>query len=77
MTPKEFKKRWESDKMGGGITNEDVAKCYIEWGLGSSPYTKTVEYVIWRVCEYADTNDKKIWENRTTIKKNGKEGLND
>ncbi len=25
MTLKEFKKRWESDKMGGGITNEDVA----------------------------------------------------
>ena len=64
MTREEFKKKWESNEDGGGITNEDVANCYIEWGLGNSPYTKPIDYVIWRVCESANTNDKKYWEKR-------------
>ena len=71
MTKEEFKKRWEKDETGDGITNEEVAKCYIEWGLGSSPYTKPINYVIWRVCESANTNDKDFWHEEY-IK--GKEG---
>lgn len=61
MNKEEFKKRWESNENGGGITNEEVAECYIKWGLGSSPYTKTINYVIWKVCESANTNDKEFW----------------
>jgi hypothetical protein len=64
MTKEEFKKKWESDDDGGGITNEDIASCYIEWGLGRAPYSQTIDYVIWRVCESANTNDKKYWEKR-------------
>ena len=64
MNKEEFKKRWESNENGGGITNEDVAKCYKNWGLGNSPYTQTIDYVIWKVCDYADTNDKEFWKER-------------
>lgn len=64
MTIEEFKKKWESNAIGGGITNEDVARCYINWGLGTSPYIKTIDYVIWRVCESANTNDKELWKSR-------------
>lgn len=64
MTKEEFKRRWEKDEKGDGITNEDVARCYIEWGLGKLPYTKTINYVIWRVCESANTNDKDEWKQR-------------
>ncbi len=28
MTKEEFKRRWESDENGGGITYEDIATCY-------------------------------------------------
>lgn len=62
MNKEEFKKRWESNENGGGITNQDIAECYIKWGLGTSPYTKPIHYVIWKVCEYANTNDKNEWK---------------
>ena len=32
MTKKDFKELWESNDDGGGITNQDVANCAIEWG---------------------------------------------
>jgi len=64
MTREEFKKRWESDEKGGGITNEDVANCYKDWELGGSPYIKKINYVIWRVCDSANTNDKEQWRKR-------------
>lgn len=53
MTKEEFKQKWESDENGGGITNQDIARLYTEWKLGTSPYIKTITYVIWRVCEEA------------------------
>ena len=46
MTREEFKKRWESDDEGGGITVDDCADCYVAWGLGSYPKTKRVQDVI-------------------------------
>ena len=46
MTKKEFKKRWESDEHGGGITLDDVADCYKEWGLGSQPRCKPIPEVL-------------------------------
>lgn len=63
MTKEEFKQKWESNENGGGITNQDIARLYTEWKLGTSPYTKTITYVIWRVCEEANTNDKSYWQN--------------
>ena len=64
MSEEEFKKMWESDETGSGITNEDIAICYKEWGLGGSPYTKSIDYVIWKVCEHANTNDKELWKHK-------------
>ena len=29
--------------------------------LGDKPYTKKISYVIYKVCEAADTNDKDGW----------------
>lgn len=62
MNKEEFKKRWESDESGGGITNQEVADCYINWGLGKTPYIHTINYIIWKVCEAADTEDKEFWK---------------
>lgn len=33
MTKAEFRKRWESDDNGGGITYEDIADCAVAWGI--------------------------------------------
>ncbi len=32
-TKEEFKKMWESDENGGGITFDDIIECALEWGL--------------------------------------------
>ncbi len=37
MTKQEFKKRWESNDEGGGITFEDIADCAKEWGISRTP----------------------------------------
>lgn len=54
---KEFKKRWESNDNGGGITYEDIANCYKQWGLGSSPKAKPMYTVRYHVLIAANTND--------------------
>lgn len=37
MTKTEFRRRWESDDEGGGITFDDIAECAIEWGVDLIP----------------------------------------
>ena len=46
MTKEEFKRRWEKDENGDGITNDDCADCYEAWGLGSKPRCKPMRSVI-------------------------------
>jgi hypothetical protein len=57
MTKKEFKKRWEQDENGGGITYDDIADCYVNWRLGTSPKTKPILLVRYVVLKAANTND--------------------
>ena len=36
-TKEEFKRLWESNDQGGGITYDDIADCAKDWGLYSNP----------------------------------------
>ena len=45
MTKEEFKRRWDSDERGGGITFDDIAECAKAWGLYSKPKTVKIEEV--------------------------------
>lgn len=36
-TKEQFKKLWDSNDEGGGITYDDIADCAKEWGLYSKP----------------------------------------
>lgn len=57
MTKEEFKKRWESDEEGGGITFDEIAKCAKNWGITSSPETEPLWKVSYLVLKEAQTND--------------------
>ena len=57
MNKQEFKTRWESDDDGGGITFNEIADCYVAWGLGSSPKTKLLTAVQYAVLKAAGTSD--------------------
>lgn len=57
MTRNEFKKRWESDDEGGGITFDDIADAAIAWGISSSPKAMPILKVRYLVLAAAGTND--------------------
>jgi hypothetical protein len=57
MTKDEFKRRWESDEAGGGITFDDIADCAVEWNLYRTPRTAQIDMVLYRVLRAAGTND--------------------
>jgi hypothetical protein len=57
MTKTEFKKRWESNADGGGITLDMVANCASAWGVVSCPRTKPPAEVLYRVLKAANTKD--------------------
>ena len=53
----EFKKRWESDKNGGGITWDDIAECAVDWNVTPRPRTKNMAEVRYKVLKAADVID--------------------
>jgi len=57
MNKDEFKKRWESDDNGGGITFEDIANCAVEWGIAKTPRIMQIDMVRYRVLKTAETID--------------------
>lgn len=57
MTKKQFKKRWESNDKGGGITFDDVADCAKKWGLYSKPRINPIYEVRYKVLKAADVED--------------------
>jgi len=57
MTKEEFKKRWESDDVGGGINFDDVADCAKVWGLFRTPRVAQINRVLYRVLKEAGTVD--------------------
>lgn len=57
MTKEEFKRRWESDANGGGITPNDIANCAEEWRLFAAPRTQEISTVLYAVLKAAGTED--------------------
>ena len=58
MTKKQFKKRWESDENGGGITFDDIAECAKSWGLYANPRCQNMIIVMNAVLKAAGCNDE-------------------
>jgi len=57
MAKQEFKKRWEPDDAGGGISFADAANCAKAWGIASNPRTMRLELVRYLVLKAAGTED--------------------
>lgn len=53
MTRKEFKRRWEKDARGDGITYDEIAECAKEWGILTNPKTKNINEVTYLVLKEA------------------------
>ena len=57
MTKTEFKKLWESNEDGGGITFDDIADCATAWGLHQRPKTCQIDRVRYNVLRAAGVSD--------------------
>lgn len=57
LTKEAFKKRWESDDNGGGLTYDDAADCAVAWGITSQPKTKPMNDILYRVLIAAGVDD--------------------
>lgn len=57
LSKRQFKKKWESDDDGGGITFEHIAACFTRWGLGAAPKTLPMDLVVFAVLKAAKTVD--------------------
>lgn len=67
MTKEEFKKRWESNDEGGGITFNDIAKCAKEWGISSTPKIRDINritYLVLKEAKIKDHEEYNLTENR-------------
>lgn len=53
MTRDEFKRRWEKDEDGDGITFDEVADCAEAWGLFVTPRIHRIDVVRYAVLKEA------------------------
>ena len=58
MTKAEFKRRWESNENGGGITFDDVADCAAAWGLYTRPKCCDINEVLAAVLKAAGIDEE-------------------
>jgi len=56
-TKEEFKRLWESDNNGGGLTFDDVADCAKDWGISQNPRIRPMLVVRYQVLKAADVVD--------------------
>lgn len=57
MTKSQFKKRWESNSDGGGITFDDIADCARKWGISAKPKTQSIDFIRYQVLLAANVKD--------------------
>ena len=60
-TKEEFKRLWDSDDDGGGLTLDDVADCAKAWGLYSNPRIHPIDVVVDVVLVAAGVDPIKGW----------------
>lgn len=56
-TKEDFKRMWEANEYGSGITYDDIAECAQAWGISSYPRTRPIDEITYRVLKAAQTND--------------------
>ena len=57
MTREEFKRRWELNDRGDGISFNDIAECARAWGVCSTPRIRPMEQIRYQVLLAAKTVD--------------------
>lgn len=56
-TKEDFKRLWEANEHGSGITFDDIAECAVAWGISSHPRTRPIDEITYKVLKAAQVND--------------------
>lgn len=72
MTKEEFKKLWEANDVGSGITFDDIAECAKAWGISSNPRTRPMDDITYHVLKAADVCDAEEYNPNPAPKPAGK-----
>ena len=56
-TKEEFKRLWEANDDGSGITFNDIADCAVAWGISRQPKIHPIREIRYQVLKAAEVND--------------------
>lgn len=68
MTKEEFKRRWELDRFGDGLTLADMRKCAKDWKLHHMPELLPISKMMHIVLKAAHTKDAEDYNPDNTQK---------
>lgn len=71
-TKEEFKRLWEANDNGSGITFADIADCAKAWGISSSPRTRPIDEIRYKVLIAAQVNDAEEYNPNPTPQSKGR-----
>ena len=71
-TKEEFKRLWEANSCGSGITYDDIAECAKAWGISSSPRIRPIDEITYKVLKAAQTNDAEEYNPNPTTQCEGR-----
>ena len=57
LKKEDFKRLWEANSAGSGITFDDIAECAVAWGISSHPRTRPIDEITYKVLKAAQVND--------------------
>lgn len=72
VSKEEFKRLWEANSCGSGITYDDIAECAKAWGISSSPRIHPIDEITYKVLKAAQTNDAEEYNPNPTTQCEGR-----
>ncbi len=71
-TKEDFKRLWEANEHGSGITFDDIAECAVAWGISSHPRTRPIDEITYKVLKAAQVNDAEEYNPNPTPQCDGR-----
>ena len=68
-TKEDFKRLWEANDNGSGITYDDIADCAKAWGISSRPKTCSIDEIAYKVLKAANVHNAEDYNPNPAPKK--------
>ena len=68
-TKEDFKRLWEANEYGSGITYDDIADCAKAWGISECPKIRPIDEIAYKVLKAAQVNDAEEYNPNLAPKK--------